>query len=430
MPDLLVVLITLQIAFPNQAAGYRGLFQKISQSKCLLFRETMFLLVGDIIMKHSGILIVTLFTLLLVLSSTANASDFRSGDRLVITKDQVINDDLYFAGSSITVDGVINGDLIAAGGEIRVSGTVNGSLMAAGGTITVTGNVTDDIRAAGGNILIDGSAGDNALVFGGNLALGKNAMINRDLTIGAGSAAIDGIVNGNLNGGASSMDMSGSVAGNVIVNIDDRLRILPGARIGGNLEYTSPRPAEISGTVSGETIYTQRPEREDGFLAGLAGEVLSYLWLLLVGLVLLVIAPRITQRIADSVPIDPLKKALWGILFLIVTPILAVILLITLIGIPLSLLLIAVYIIAIYVSRIFIGLWVGQYALRRLNRGTRSKVLSLAIGLLIVFIGINLPILGGFIHFVIVVLGLGALGLMGYELYHRSREEKREEKLV
>ena len=356
--------------------------------------------------------------------SVAGASDFRTDERLVITKDQVINDDLYFAGSSITVDGIINGDLIAAGGEIRVSGTVNGSLMAAGGSITVTGSIADDIRAAGGNIMIDGSVGDNALIFGGNLALGKNARINRDLTIGAGSAAIDGIVNGNLNGGASNMEMSGSVAGNVTVGIDERLRILPGARIGGNLEYTSPRPAEISGTVSGRTLYTQRPEREEGLLAGLAGEVLSYLWLLLVGLVLLVIAPGITQRIADSVPIDPLKKALWGILFLIVTPILAVILLITLIGIPLSLILIAVYIIAIYASRIFIGLWVGQYALRRLNRETKSRALSLAIGLLILFLGINLPILGIFIHFVIIVLGLGALGLAGYEVYQRSKGEK------
>ncbi|MCX9013061.1 MAG: hypothetical protein OIN66_18325 [Candidatus Methanoperedens sp.] len=379
---------------------------------------------SDIILKHHGILIVTIFALLLFLSSTANASDFRSGDRLVIAKDQVINDDLYFAGSSITVDGIINGDLIVAGGDIRVSGTVNGSLMAAGGTITVTGNVTDDIRAAGGNIMIDGSAGDNALIFGGNLALGKNARINRDLTIGAGSAAIDGIVNGNLNGSASSMDMSGSVAGNVTVGIDNRLRVLPGAKIGGNLEYTSPRPAEISGTVSGKTVYTQRPTRERGLLAGLAGEVFSYLWLLLIGIVLLIIAPGITQRIADNVHVNPLKKALWGILFLIVTPILAVILLITLIGIPLGLILIAIYIIAVYVSRVFIGLWVGQYVLRRLNRETRHKALSLAIGLLIVFIGINLPILGIFIHFVIIVLGLGALVMAGYELYQRSRGEK------
>lgn len=385
----------------------------------------MYISVSDITIKYPCIFIVAIFTLLLVLSPAANASDFRSGDRLVIAKDQVINDDLYFAGSSITVDGTINGDLIAAGGEIRVSGTVNGSLLAAGGSITVTGSVTDDIRAAGGNIIIDGSAGDNILVFGGNLALGKNARVNRDLTVGAGSAAIDGTVNGNLNGGASNMELDGSVAGNVTVNIDDRLRVLPGAKIGGNLEYTSPRPAEISGTVSGKTLYTQSPERrERSFLSGLAGEVLSYLWLLLVGIVFLIAAPGMTQRIADSVPIDTLKKALWGILLLIVTPILAVILLITVIGIPLGLILLAIYIIAVYVSRIFVGLWVGQYALRRLNKETSHKALSLAIGLLIVFIGINLPLLGTFIHFVIIVIGLGALVLTGYELYRRSSRER------
>lgn len=374
--------------------------------------------------KHLIILITVLFAFSLF-SPPASASDFRTEQILVIAKDQVINDDLYLIGGSITVDGIINGDLVAVGGEIRVSGTVNGSLMAVGGIITVSGNIVDDIRAAGGTITIDGNVGDNALIFGENFNLGKSARVNRDLTIGTDNAIIDGAVNGSINGGASNIEMKGTTAGNVTVNIENSLKILPDVKIGGNLEYTAPRPAEISGIVSGKTTYRGAPGRERGIVSALTGKILGYLWLLLMGIVFLIIAPRTIQNISDNISIRPLKNLLWGLLYLIVTPIFAVILLITVIGIPLGLTLIAIYIITVYASRIFIGLWIGQYILGKFKKEIRHKaLLPLAIGLLIIVIGINLPILGIFVHFVIIVFGLGTIALTGYDYYHKFKREK------
>ncbi|MFZ3166222.1 MAG: hypothetical protein WA130_01315 [Candidatus Methanoperedens sp.] len=340
-------------------------------------------------------------------------------------KDEVVNDDLYFAGNSITVDGVINGDLIAAGSEIKVTGTINGGIIVAGGSIIVTGNVTNDIKAAGGEVRIGGDVGDNVLVFTGNLILEKNARVARDLTLGAGTATIDGTVNGNINGGASNMEMNGATKGNVTVNISNNLKISPGATIGGNLEYTAPRPSEISGIVSGTTTYKETPvRREEDFTSRLPGEIIGYLWLLLIGIISLILAPELTQKNSDSISVNPLKNLLWGLLFLIITPIVAVLLLITIIGIPLSLILLAIYIILVYISRIYVGLWVGQYILRKLKQETKSRVLAMALGLIIVVIGINLPIIGGLIHFIIILLGLGAIILTKYDVYKRLKEQK------
>ena len=186
-------------------------------------------------------ILIILFIFVIIFPSIISASEFKSGDKLVIGKDEIVNDDLYFAGNSITVDGIINGDLIAAGAEIKVTGTINGGIIVAGGSIIVTGNVTDDIRAAGGEVRIGGDVGDNVLVFTGNLVLEKNARIARDLTLGAGTAIIDGTVNGNINGGASDMEMRGATRGNVTIKIDNNIKTFPGATIGGNLEYTAPR---------------------------------------------------------------------------------------------------------------------------------------------------------------------------------------------
>jgi len=44
--------------------------------------------------------------------------------------------------------------------------------------------------------------------------------------------------------------------------------------------------------------------------------------------------------------------------------------------------------------------------------------------LLIVLIGINLPIIGVFIHPVVLLLGLGAIALTEYDIYQKLKEQK------
>ncbi|HMB44913.1 MAG TPA: hypothetical protein VKL21_03730 [Candidatus Methanoperedens sp.] len=369
-------------------------------------------------------ILIVFFLFIIIFPSNTNASEFRSGDKLVITKDEVVNDDIYFAGSSVIVEGTINGDLVAAGGEIRVTGTINGGIIAAGGSIIVNGKVTDDIRAAGGEVRIGGDVGDNVLTFTGQFVLEKNARIARDLTLGAGNAVIDGTVNGNINGGATDLEMSGSVKGNVTVEIDNNIKIFPDAIIGGNLEYKAPHQGEISGIVSGKTTYKETPVKKEDIKSKIEGEILGYLWLLLIGIVSLLLAPELTQKNSDMVTVKPLRNLLFGLLFLIITPIVAVLLLITIIGIPLSLIIFIIYVIILYISRIYVGFRAGQYVLKKLKIETRSRGLTMASGLLILIIGMNLPIIGIFIHFAVLLLGLGAIALTEYDIYRKLREQK------
>ncbi|HEY9245818.1 MAG TPA: hypothetical protein VIO11_03130 [Candidatus Methanoperedens sp.] len=359
-----------------------------------------------------------------ILPSIASASEFRSGDTLVITKNEVVNDDIYFAGSSVTVDGTINGDLVVAGGEIKVNGKINGSVMAAGGTITINGIVTNDIRAAGGEVRIGGNVEENVLVFSGNLILDKNARIGRDLTLGAGTASIDGSVDGNIDGGVSNLEIGGATKGNVTVRIDNSIRISPGATIGGNLEYTAPSQGEISGVVSGKTTFKETPARKENLMSKTTGEIIGYFMLLLIGILSLILAPGLTQKISDNVAVKPLKNLFWGLVFLIIIPIVAILLFITIIGIPLSLMLLIIYIIILYISRIYVGLWIGQYVLEKLRKGTKSRILTMALGLLILVICVNLPVIGILINIIIFILGFGTIILTGYEAYLISKEQK------
>ena len=369
-------------------------------------------------------ILIILVILFIISPAISSASEFRTGDKLVILKDEVVNDDIYFAGSSVIVEGTINGDLVAAGSEIKVTGTINGSIIAAGGSIIVNGNVANDVRVAGGEVRIGGDVGDNVLAFTGQFILENNARISRDLTLGAGTAIIDGTVNGNINGGVSDLEMRGATKGNVTLEIDNNIRIFPGATIGGNLEYSAPNQGEISGIVSGKTTYKEAPPKKGDLRSKIESEIMGYLWLFLIGIVSLMIAPELTRKNSDKVAMNPLKNLLWGLLFLIIVPIVTILLLITIIGIPLSLILFIIYIVTIYISRIYVGYWVGGYVLKKLKIETRFRVLTMAFGLLIVLIGINIPIIGIFIHLVVLLLGLGAIALTEYDIYKKLKEEK------
>jgi hypothetical protein len=83
-----------------------------------------------------------------------------------------------------------------------------------------------------------------------------------------------------------------------------------------------------------------------------------------------------------------------------------------------------IYIIFLYISRIYVGYWIGQYLLKKLKKETGFKVLTMALGLMIVLIGINLPIIGIFIHLVIPLLGLGAITLTEFDIYQKLKEQK------
>ena len=62
--------------------------------------------------KTRIVTLLTLFVLaLFILVPAASAFDGRSGDTVVIGKDEVINDDLFVGGNTVTVDGTVNGDL-------------------------------------------------------------------------------------------------------------------------------------------------------------------------------------------------------------------------------------------------------------------------------------------------------------------------------
>jgi cytoskeletal protein CcmA (bactofilin family) len=352
------------------------------------------------------------------------AFDARAGDNVTIAAGEEVNEDAYLAGNNVLCNGTVNGDIFAAGQTVTIGGTVANGVTAAGQTVLVSGPVGHGVRAAGSTVDIVGTVGRDVVAAGGNVTIHRSASMNRDLLIAAGAAVISGDVGRNVWGAADQLTIEGSVGGNVDVKVGT-LIIAPGATVGGNLSYTAESEATIPvGAVKGTVTFTQRVD--DGarrgaagrfgalaplaFFAGLTWKIIAYLMAFLTGLVLIVIAPRRMATASSAIRNDKGPVAGYGAIALFVTPIAAVVVCLTIIGLPLGIIALLLWGIVLYLSQLPVSLFIGHLILGR-TRLLDSKgfmIGCLALGLLLIALVRAIPLVGGIVAVATALFGFGA----------------------
>jgi len=371
-----------------------------------------------------GLAIIFVVTLLMMLTTIPVwAFDARGGTRITVASEEVVEDDLYVAGDTIIIDGTINGDLWAAGNTITVNGMVNGSVMAAGRIVSINGGITHAVRAVAETININGDVGGDVIAGCRKMNIASTAGIGGDLLFGADLARIDGHIEDDIKGSGREVTISNGVSGNVELEVES-LTILPTANIGGDLNYTSEAEADIqSGArIAGATTHKLpevRPEAKKDWTKvfpfvlffGVLAKVLNFLMALVAGVVVIFLAPKKLTSITDAIGTRPGPSAGWGAIVLFLTPIGALIVCLTIIGIPVGLIALILYGIAIYLAQIPVGLFIGRWIIGRF-RAVESKAImvgALAVGLVILKLLSIIPYFGFFVGLVVALFGLGAI---------------------
>jgi len=385
--------------------------------------------------KHifAGLATILVLTLLVIFTTVpVLAFDARSGATFTVASGEVVDDDLYVAAGSIIIDGTINGDLWAAGSSITVNGVVNGSVMAVGRTVNINGGVGHAVRAGGETITVNGDVSGDVIVGCSQAHIASTAKIGGDLLLGAGNARIDGFVEGDIKGQGGEIAISNGVEGNIDLEAES-LTILPTANIQGDLTYTSEEEANIQtgAQIAGATTHKLPPVKEErakafpfALFSGIGGKVIGFLMALIAGLVIILLAPRRLTSIAEAIRTRPGPSAGWGALILFLTPIAAIIVCITIVGIPVGLIVLALWGIAIYLAQIPVGLFIGRWIIGHF-RGVEGKAImvgALALGLVILKLLRLIPHLGFFIGLAVIIFGLGAVVVSE----RRRRAEARE----
>jgi cytoskeletal protein CcmA (bactofilin family) len=370
--------------------------------------------------RLTGVMLLVVL-LITFISSPVLAFDVREGDTVNIASGEVVNDDLYIAGGDIVIDGTVNGDVFAIGRSITINGNVNGGVSFAGQTGTVNGVITNSLRFGGQSIVVNGRIGRDLVVGSSQLSVSSTGQIDGDLIFGAGTVQVNGPMGDSILGAGSEVTLASNVGGDITINVE-RLTITSGAEIQGDIKYTSPNEANIqSGAIiSGDVshLIPERPEKDEvgkGIIAGILGaavwKILTYVMIFIIGIILILIARRRVNLMQTAIQKTPWQTLGWGALILIATPIAAVIVMITVIGLPLGIISLLLWGILLYLSQIPVALLLGRLIIRQ-NReldSTGIMIGAMALGLLVIFILRLIPVVEWIVGLLVIVFGLGTL---------------------
>jgi hypothetical protein len=351
-------------------------------------------------------------------------------DTVIVPAGAVIEGDYVAAGRTVQISGTVNGDVYVAGGDVLVDGVINGDLLAAGGIMTVSGTVSADLRAAGGQIVISGTIGRNSTIGGGKVEITPSAKLQGDLVTAAGDVEVVGPIARNAKIAAGTATVSARIGGTLTVAARS-IRLASNAVVDKHFRYWSGSEASIDAEarVLGRIVRKEIPE---SLAAWNVGSVLAVLWLslalvnftstLILGLLLIHWSPAHAERIGSTLLQRPAASFVWGAAVCVMTPILAALLVMTVVGIPLGLLLLALYLISLYVARIYVMTWAGQllvaWSSRPIHPGwafVSGLVLYTVLGLI--------PIAGAFMSLSAFIFGMGATVLAKQELYRTLRKQ-------
>jgi cytoskeletal protein CcmA (bactofilin family) len=363
------------------------------------------------------ILLVPLPALLTLAPAPAFAADLRQGSAITVSAGQTVRDDLYVAAGTVDVSGTVDGSLLATAGTITIGGTITHDLMVAGGTVNVSGDVKGTIRITGGTVTIAGPVGEDVVMAGGTLDLRSSANVGRDVVVTGGTATLAGSIGRKVVAGVGTLILRGKVGSNVEATVGE-LRVEDGARILGNLTYTSDnqalvaRGASITGTVHHNVA--ARPTPAQRFLDGLIGWIRTLVGLFALGLIVMLLFPSFSQGTTETLRESPWASVGLGLVLLIGVPILALIVFgigLLVGGWWLGLAALAIYGFGLAVAYVMAALFIARYGFELLRLPIIHPLLSLLVGLVILTLIGLIPILGGVVSLLALIFGLGAIAL-------------------
>jgi cytoskeletal protein CcmA (bactofilin family) len=413
------------------------------------------------------------------LATPAQAFDSREGNTVVIGADEVIEDDLYLFANYISIDGIVKGDVVAFGSSVTLNGVVEGDFIAAGQDVTVNGEVKDDLRFAAYALKLGPNAkiGDDVIAAGYSLETAKGSSVGGALVLGSYQALLNGQVNEKANLGVNSLELNGVINGDVqlavngtknddfspaymtpmgsnlpvVPSVKPGLNFGPEARINGKLDYTSPNLYSIpAGVVSGAVTHSEppispedvsqyHPMSETNPVLYRILEALRFLAaLIVIGMLVALLAPAWLRKPAETIEKRPLPSLGWGLLtfigmFFALGMLAALVIALAILFSALTLgnlaglsvvlggsafcaLLVAFGLVTGYLSYLVTGYLGGRWILRRLNPAmTEKPYWALLVGVVILAVLTAIPILGGLVKLVVVLIGLGAIAILIWE---------------
>ena len=335
------------------------------------------------------------------------------------------NDNFYGASNRILIDTPVGGDVVAAARVLDINHEVAGDVLAAGWRVSLARHAFDDVRMAGGEVQVNAPVDGDLTLAGGDVTVGPQAHVAGRAWLTGSTVRIDGVFNRELQIAGGTVDIAGEVRQPLTI-VAETLRIHPTAKILAALNYKSPREAQVmdGASVAGPITYTRIDAEEARRARSRTGvsSVLFVVNLFVAGLLFFLLLPRVAAAGVETLRAQPGRSLLLGFALLVCTPLAALILVVTVIGLPIGVSLVALYLVALLFGVLTAAYCIGELEATWL-RATPTTTLArraavLAAGVLT--LAALRAIVGGLAVFAAILFGLGALALWTYRTCWRG----------
>jgi hypothetical protein len=322
---------------------------------------------------------------------------------------------------------------------------------------------------------------ESDLLFGGfSMESKAGSLIGQELMLGGGQAILAGAVGQDAMIATNGLELLGTIGGNLdaelgnaadsptfsptimmadgprVPTVNGGLTLGPDAVIRGDFSYRTEAPLDVpAGQIGGEIseeiriidAVSESFETRYPVANWSLTQLRNFITLFLVGGLLLWLAPTWVDQIGETVRAEPVQSLGWGfvslvgfgmVMFLIIvaTILLAIGLgMLTLGGLAGTIVSLGLFVLSAF--GLAFGLVVGYLTIIAISYlGSRllqmrlwperslNRYLLLGVGLLFYVLLTAIPIVGGLINFVVMLLGLGGLWIMGRGMWNRFRQER------
>ncbi len=238
---------------------------------------------------------------------------------------------------------------------------------------------------------------------GENVMVPENTLVRTAVAIGAsvgvaGEIAEDAVAIG----GSVVLGPTARVHGNV-VSIGGNIKKDPEAKVAGQMKEVPMPQMFCSATDIGTKVAPSAI-----LAAQLFASLLTFLGILAIGIAAGFLFPKRVGWVAVSIENAPLKAFLWGLLWIALALPIALLLVVSIIGIPLVILEFVVYGVALVLGYIAVSQVLGKKLLASLRRYNQPMVTEIIWGIVLLTVIGLIPVIGALVNLVVGTMAIGA----------------------
>lgn len=356
------------------------------------------------------------------------------GDRVVQTnlftlaESEAIGDALWLAAGRIDALGTMRDDFFfmasqntmledqAAPSTVRLAGTFENDVWGAANDIALSGTVFDHARLFAQVLSVSGTIHNGAVLAGTTVTIATNACIGGPTFIFGEAMICEGRCEDDATFMGVSATLSGLFLGDVRITASE-IAILPGTEILGNLIYSSASELVLDRNVilHGAMVRSAREAAGGANSSPFSmSNLLAQSWLYCGALLTALMFLRLFTRPSAAAALD-VRGSFWkcllagfvGIALLAMTAVFSAF---SVIGLPLAGVCLLAACLLLYLGKIFAGAALGLAVLRRPVAGSFGGLFgACAIGMWLLYLAANVPVLGLIIQVFSTLAGIGAL---------------------